>query len=233
MRVVIRRPERTDGALPLIVFAHGYDTEPETYDRLLDTWAAAGYMVAAPELPGSAHDLPGTPLRDIGDQARDISFVTTWLLSGAGGPVDPTRVIAAGHSDGASAVAALAQNTAYFDSRFAAYVVLSGAIPREVTDGTWGTGHDHAYLLVTVGDNDEYGNLPDSEAVFDAVNLPGAFVRVVDGDHSKMYTDDSPQADSVRALTVQFLDLALNRNAHTTSAWETLAENAGFIVRRR
>ena len=85
LRVVIRRPPKTGGVLPLIVFAHGYNSEPETYDRLLDTWAAAGYLVAAPELPGSARDLPGAPQRDIGDQARDVSFVTTWLLTGAEG----------------------------------------------------------------------------------------------------------------------------------------------------
>jgi dienelactone hydrolase len=217
----------------LIVFAHGFDTEPETYDRLLDAWVTAGYMVAAPELPGSARDLPGTPQRDIADQAQDVSFVTTWLLTGAAGLVDSTRVIAAGHSDGGSAVATLAENSAYLDPRFAAYVVLSGAIPSEVTAGRWGTSPDNGYLLVTVGDNDEYGNLPDSAAVFDAVDLPGTFVRIPHGDHSNIYIGNTSQADAVRALTVQFLDLAFNHENHTTPTWEALDDNAAFIVHPR
>src|SRR5205085_2252823 len=70
LRTIIHWPARVRGRVPLIVFAHGYDTEPETYEPLLDAWASAGYVVAAPELPGSARDLPGTPLRDIPEQAH-------------------------------------------------------------------------------------------------------------------------------------------------------------------
>jgi predicted dienelactone hydrolase len=87
----------------VVVFAHGFDAEPETYLPLLDAWAAAGYLVAAPEFPGSAANLPGTPIEtDIAEQAQDVSFVISQLLSGVAGPLDPTRIAVAGHSDGGS-----------------------------------------------------------------------------------------------------------------------------------
>ena len=59
LRTIIRRPAGVSGPIPLVVFAHGYDSEPEVYEPLLDTWAAAGYMVAAPDSPGSARRSPG------------------------------------------------------------------------------------------------------------------------------------------------------------------------------
>jgi dienelactone hydrolase len=231
LRTVVRRPFGPAGPLPLIVFAHGYDTEPETYDPLLDTWASAGYVVAAPELPGSARDLPGSPIRDIAEQARDLSFIVTALLAGPVGPIDSSRVVAAGHSDGASAVATLALNSSFTDTRFTAYVVLSGAIPTQVTEGTWGASAP-GQLLVTVGDHDEYGNLAASEAVFDTANLAGAFVRVPGGDHSRIYVGDSVLADTVRSMTVQFLDLALHETESSPS-WATFEDNATVDISLR
>ena len=59
---VIRRPMGLSGPLPLIVFAHGWDSNPGVYETLLDTWAAAGYLVAAPTFPDSASTLPGEPI---------------------------------------------------------------------------------------------------------------------------------------------------------------------------
>jgi dienelactone hydrolase len=231
MRTVIRRPAGSTGPLPLIVFAHGYDAEPETYGRLLDAWASAGYLVAAPELPGSAHDLAGQPVRDIADQARDLSFVLTALLDGQAGPIDVSRVAAAGHSDGASAVATLALNSAFSDTRFSAYLVLSGAIPDQVVEGAWNSPARTGQLLVTVGDHDEFGNLTESEAVFDTATLPGAFVRVPGGDHLQIYTGDSQLAGVVRATTLQFLDVVIkDPNDSSASSFAALGRGRGLDV---
>ena len=76
LRTINRRPAGVSGPIPLVVFAPGYDSEPETYEPLLDTWAAARYMVAAPECPGSARDLPGTPVPDDASQATPGSLGT-------------------------------------------------------------------------------------------------------------------------------------------------------------
>ena len=59
---VIRRPIGAVGALPLVVFAHGWNSNPSVYEVLLDTWAAAGFLVAAPTFPDSTNTLPGSPV---------------------------------------------------------------------------------------------------------------------------------------------------------------------------
>src|SRR3984957_5819314 len=97
---IIRRPVGAPGPLPLIVFAHGWNSNPSVYEVLLDTWAAAGFLVAAPTFPDSADTLPGAPVSNYPDQARDMSFVISSLLGGIEKPVDPSRIAVAGHSDG-------------------------------------------------------------------------------------------------------------------------------------
>jgi dienelactone hydrolase len=230
MRTVVLRPSHAPGPLPLVVFAHGFDSEPETYRPLLSAIAAAGYVVAAPELAGSAHALAGSPVRDISDQARDLSFVLTAMLDREGRAIDSTRVAAAGHSDGGSAVATLADNSAFRDQRFSAYAVLSGAIPDQVSEGSWRSGATSGELLVTVGDQDEYGNSSSSESVFDTSSLHGAFARVSPGDHSQMYLGGSGLAQSVRTMIVRFLDVATSHEHPRLSA-ATLGD--GFAIRLR
>src|SRR5205807_2141028 len=44
-------PDRADGPYPLVLFSHGYDVTPHFYAPLLERWAAAGYVVAAPTYP--------------------------------------------------------------------------------------------------------------------------------------------------------------------------------------
>jgi fermentation-respiration switch protein FrsA (DUF1100 family) len=214
MRVLVLRPAGTTTPLPLVVFAHGFNSEPEVYLPLLEDWARAGYLVAAPELPDSARDRQGPPERDgIGDAARDLSFVVTAMLTGGEGPVDPSRIAAAGHSDGGSSVATLALNIAYRDARINAYLVLSGVIPMQVTDGTWDGGSGLAPLLVVVGTADEYGNLAGSTIVYRRADDPKTLIAVPGGDHLGMYIARGVGADDVRATTTQFLDATYTTGA--------------------
>jgi fermentation-respiration switch protein FrsA (DUF1100 family) len=194
----------------VVVFAHGFDSEPEAYLPLLEAWVAAGYLVAAPEFPGSAADLAGSPVEtDIAGQALDVSFVITQLLGGVAGPVDPTRIAVAGHSDGGSTIATMALNPAYADTRVSAYLVLSGAIPSDTVGGSWGTGSTAGTLLAIVGDDDEYGNLPATISVVDTAMMTKALVTVPGGDHLGIYLNDDSTAQAVRAATVLYLNLAL------------------------
>ncbi len=207
LRTIIRRPAGVSGPLPLVVFAHGYNSEPETYEPLLDAWAEAGYLVAAPECPGSARDLPGTPVPDYAAQARDVSFVITSLLAGRAGPVDPAEIAVAGHSDGGTAVTIMALNAAYADPRVRAYLNLAGQIPPDVP-GPWATTATSGALLVAVGSEDEYGNLALSTAMFDAARMPKALLVVPGGDHLDTFLASSPTAQAVRAATTRFLAMA-------------------------
>ncbi|MGH9125883.1 MAG: alpha/beta hydrolase family protein [Acidimicrobiales bacterium] len=206
LRTLVITPSVSGGGkFPVIVFAHGYDSEPETYLRLLQAWASAGYLVLAPESPGSAANLLGSPVRsDIGGQAQDLSFVITKALSGTFGSVDPARVTVAGHSDGGSAIATLALNVAYHDPRIANYIVLSGAIPDDV-GGTWGTAPESGRLLVVVGDQDEYSDLPASTGVYDTATMAKTLAIAPGGDHLDTYLAATSLANDVRAETVAFL----------------------------
>ena len=51
-------PDPSGAPYPLIVFAHGYSASPQVYEPLLRHWAAAGYVVAAPQFPLSSSASP-------------------------------------------------------------------------------------------------------------------------------------------------------------------------------
>ena len=95
-----------------MVFGHGYRARVDTYAALLDRIAAAGFVVAAPELPGSSSALPGTPNeRDLQQEPCDLRFVADQLQHGSSsdpavaGSVGSGPVALAGQSDGATAAA--------------------------------------------------------------------------------------------------------------------------------
>ncbi|MGI8491752.1 MAG: chlorophyllase/cutinase-like alpha/beta fold protein, partial [Acidimicrobiales bacterium] len=94
------------GRWPLVVFAHGFQVGPTPYLALLSSWAAAGFVVAAPEFPLTDATVAGANLdeSDIDNQPADVRFVISRLV-GSGSPlpgvIDPSEVALAGHSDGA------------------------------------------------------------------------------------------------------------------------------------
>jgi len=214
LTTVIRRPEGAVGPLPLVVFAHGWNSDPHVYESLLDTWAAAGYLVAAPTFPDSADTLPGTPVTDFPNEARDLSFLITAMLNGAAGKVDPARIAVAGHSDGGTDVAMLALNPAFADHRIRAYVSLSSQIPGGV-DGPWSAPTPGA-LMVAVGTNDEYGLYPDAYQVYQSADMAKVFVSTAGGDHLDTFVGTTASAIAMREETVKFLDDALGRRGATS-----------------
>ncbi len=123
------------GPFPLIMFAPGFMKCAGTYARLLDTWASAGYVVAAVNFPRTNCHLGDAAYEpDLVNQPWDVSYALSRLLALSarpGGPlsglVDSRRVAAAGQSDGGDTVAALAANTCCIDRRLSAVAVLSGA----------------------------------------------------------------------------------------------------------
>eukprot|EP00301_Raphidiophrys_heterophryoidea_P018971 c3962_g1_i1.p1 GENE.c3962_g1_i1~~c3962_g1_i1.p1 ORF type:complete len:855 (+),score=193.99 c3962_g1_i1:45-2567(+) len=48
-------PDATNGPYPVLVFGHGYSTEPDSYMSTLQHLASWGYIVAAPEVPALHH----------------------------------------------------------------------------------------------------------------------------------------------------------------------------------
>lgn len=208
-------PATGAGPWPLVVFAHGFNTYPAHYDVLLRRWAAAGYVVAAPEFPISGSDFPG-PARedDIPQQPGDLSAVVTFMLgpkSPVAGQVDAARVAAAGHSDGGSAVTALALDDAVRDPRITSYLVLSGAVPY-MPFGTY-DGANPGPLMVVQGNNDVYNSDSDALGVYASSRPPRAYLSVLGGSHEGPFLDGGPQPTTVRAATAAWLDLTVRHQA--------------------
>jgi len=227
----ILRPEGLDGPLPLVVFAHGWDSDPNVYSALLNDWAAAGYLVAAPFLPDSTDTLAGSPVSNYPAQAQDLSFIITQLLNGRAGSVDRQRIAVAGHSDGGTDIALLALNPEYADHRIRAYLSLSGEIPAGVA-GPWGVPTPGA-LLVVVGSADQYGLAPRSAQIFGVAQMTKAMITVSGGDHLGTYLASTPPAAALRTETIRFLQVALSPRLATSYRLSTaleLADNPAFTI---
>jgi pimeloyl-ACP methyl ester carboxylesterase len=219
-------PVGASGERPLVMFAHGWNSDPGVYASLLEGWAAAGFVVAAPIFPDSTDLYPGSPVSNYADQALDMSFVITALLHDRAALIDPTRIAVAGHSDGGTDVALMALDPAYADARVRAYVCMSGEMPSGVA--AYNVATTRAALLVAVGSDDEYGLYPLATQVFQAARASAKAMLVEPGgDHLGSFVDASSAAVAMRAAETQFLELALEpRTPSSAAVDDALAEPA-------
>jgi dienelactone hydrolase len=158
LHTTIWYPTGSKGPFPLIVFAHGNRGTGRGYETLLSAWAAAGYVVAAPDFPISSLDLPGIAgLSDIEQQPGDVSFVITKVLAldrakgGLGRIIDRARIGVAGHSFGAVTTLGVAFRSCCRDKRIKAAISMSGT---PLIHGTDFKGIRTPLLLIH-GDADE------------------------------------------------------------------------------
>lgn len=189
---------------PLVVFGHGFASTPAVYARLLQAWAAAGYLVAAPLFPlGNAH-APGGPSRaDLVNQPRDMSFAITRLLAPSSplyGLVDPQRIAVAGQSDGAMTAFATAFERPWRDPRVDAAVILSGAELGGRLDPR------AAPLLAVQGTGDRVNDPRNTLRLYDAVARPKFLLLLRSSGHLAPYTRPSRGLAAVERVTVAFLD---------------------------
>ena len=69
---------RTAAPFPLVVFGHGFTHSADHYQSMLHRWAAAGYVIAGPDLPSSSSHTQGHPdSADENMEPADLSFVAT------------------------------------------------------------------------------------------------------------------------------------------------------------
>jgi hypothetical protein len=192
------------GPWPLVAFAHGYNSTPNDYLPLLHAWASAGFVVAAPFLPGERGDLPGPDRGDIPQEPADLSAVISAVLSARAGPLaglaDPARVAVAGHSDGGMAVAGMTLGTMPRDPRVKAAMVLSGD-----TFNAPAAPLGNVPVLIVEGTADPI-NPAAAGRVWSTSTAPRALVRVLGAGHLPPYVSAGLQQDEVRAATVDFLD---------------------------
>lgn len=202
------------GRHALIVFAHGFDTDPSTYGALLDAWARAGYVVAAPVFPRTSNEA-SLDEADLVNQPADVSFVIGSLLaasqSGSGplaGLVDPQEIGVAGHSDGGNTVAAVGYDSCCQDPRVKAVAVLSGA------EYPWSPGsfftNGGPPLLVVQGTADTVNPPASSQAIYAADPGPKYQMLIQGGTHLAPYAGPvGPELSTVEQATTDFFDAEL------------------------
>jgi fermentation-respiration switch protein FrsA (DUF1100 family) len=217
-------PSGQAGPYPLIVFAHGFDSSPAAYASLLDAWASAGYVVAAPAFPRA---LQGGPLDedDLANEPGDISFVIGRLLSASAAPgllaglVDPSRIGVAGHSDGGVAALGVGFNTCCRDRRVTA-VVLGSADEQTFPSGSYFPPGSPP-MLVIQGDRDPINPPADSRQLFAAGRTPKYLLWLLNAGHLEPFSTDVAHLAVVEAVTIGFFDRYLKGEADGVRRMET------------
>ncbi len=229
-------PAAAGGPYPLIVFAHGYNVTPVSYAPLLQSWAQAGYVVAAPTFPLTNSGAPGGPDEsDVVNQPADIRFVIDQLLAANTKPgplaelIDPNKVGVAGHSDGGITAAAVAYNTCCRDPRISAAVVMAGA-EMGVPGGSY-FPPGSAPMLAIQGDADHSNYPQNSRQLYDddgagpkyLLDLPGA-------SHEGPFMQSDPAADLVQRATVDFFGRYLKTGTVSQLVHDASVPGLGSIL---
>jgi dienelactone hydrolase len=212
-------PASANGPFPLVIFGHGFAVTPGLYSRLLQSWARAGYVVAAPVFPLENANAPrGPDESDLSNQPGDMRFVISRMLAAAragsgplAGLIDPTRIAVTGQSDGGDTALAVAYDPAFRDPRVGAAVILSGAEMPGVGPIRFPAGSPP--LLATQGTADTV-NLPSlTSAFFAAAPRPKYLLSLLGAEHLPPYSAQGPQLSIVERVTVAFLDAYLKHRS--------------------
>ena len=207
LRISLRRPPGA-GPWPLVVFGHGFGARVDTYSALLDRIAIAGFVVAAPEFPGSSSALAGKPdERDLDQEPCDLRFVADQLVRGNGngqdGPIVSTGPVAlAGQSDGATAAAFAAEVAVACPApAIGAVIAFSARPPPPGSPRSSGAG---AVLLATTGTADEVNPPAQTQAL--VTQWPDrAWLVTSDGDGHLAPATTSPRQVAIANLVVDVL----------------------------
>jgi fermentation-respiration switch protein FrsA (DUF1100 family) len=208
------------GRYPLVLFAGGSPGSPADYAPLLQAWAAAGYVVAAPEFPVSSYAGPDdVAYADLPRQSGDLRFVLRRVLAldaaKVGIPaIDGRRIAVAGHSLGGQTALSLVAQCCR-EPRVDVALVLAG-----VTDATEGPALRklRGPALFVHSRNDRAVPYPPA---LDTCARVSGWKRMITVEnlrglraHVDPYLGNSEYAAIVRPATVDFLDGYLLGDAH-------------------
>jgi dienelactone hydrolase len=202
------------GKYPLVVFSHGCNGHGTDYDAMLTSWAAAGYVVAAPDFPISSLGAPGIACTaDVSHQPDDVSFVITSVLqldrkrgrAGLGGIVDRGHIGIAGQSLGAVTTLGTAFRSCCYDKRLDAAISYAGTPLIQVSDFKGMT----TPLLLMHGDADGTVQYAGSRSAFNRAKGPRYLLTVLGGDHRTHFEGTADLVAAVQRTSIDFLDAYL------------------------
>ena len=227
------------GPYPVIVFAHGFNVDPDTYRALLVSWGEAGYVVVAPFFPDTSlaaieaqHGVDTES--DMFNQPGDVAFVVSQVVGAAHGSpppyaayltglVDPAHLVLAGQSDGADTVAALLYDHEYARARASmpvqpiAVALLSGAEWTRTEDVYSAPGRGGPPALVVQSLTDSCNDPADSSQLYNILTGAKWFLALEDATHLGPYVGGGAAAAAVKKVTAGFFDLEAGRGKVTTA----------------
>lgn len=192
------------GKLPLIVWSHGFYSNPQMQEGMTRFLAEAGYVVVAAAYPFTKKNTPKFNKLDVPNQSLDASFVVTQMLQ-PGNPladsIDPDRMAAIGHSGGGTTTDGLF--TVHRDPRLKAGVIFAGR-PAGAYQGS------PVPLLFIHGDKDPVVAYEQGRTSYAADPWPKAFLTIIGGEHGAGTNDAERGHHQAMATLLDFLTWTLD-----------------------
>lgn len=248
--VALAAPAYRFGPYPVVVFAHGFAVDPNTYRALLVSWVEAGYVVVAPFFPDTS--LPAIEAQhgvdtelDIYNQPGDVAFVVSQVAKAENGSpltrvgylkgmMNTSRLILAGQSDGGDTVAALMYDHAYAQDRASmpakpiAVALLSGAEWTRDEDVYSAPSGQDPPALVVQSLTDACNAPADSSRLYNMLAAPKWFLALENATHLGPYVGLSTAAATVEKVTGDFFYLETGRAKVTAQMLDRAGDQAGI-----
>lgn len=192
------------GKLPLLLWSHGFYSNPQMQEGMTRFLAEAGYVVVAPAYPFTKKDAPKFNKLDVPNQSLDASFVISQMLQPGNplaGSIDPDRMAAVGHSGGGTTTDGLF--TVHRDPRLKAGVIFAGR-PAGKYRGS------PVPLLFVHGDKDPVVAYEQGRTSYGADPWPKAFLTIIGGEHGAGTNDAERGHHQAMAALLDFLTWALD-----------------------
>lgn len=224
----------------VIVFSHGMGGAPRAYDRLIQTWAAAGFTVLAPlHVDSQVHPDRASYNGPSGFFARIADMAAVRNMARERAPGLP--LIAAGHSYGAlmSAMAGGAVTAAgpQADPDVDAVIMLSspGTVPGLMPPDTYASLATPT--LTVTGDADLVPGYADDwrahRSAFDGAAGTGHMMLIFEGGgHGLVRDADAEDFDALSQATIDFIRARAMGDAEAAQRLQTTSA-AGVIVERK
>jgi len=180
-------PEQATGALPLLIYSHGFLSYRRETGYLAEHLASHGFLVAAADHPLTKRAAPGgAEVRDVIHQPADVSFLIDSVLALDGaekpfaGHVDRERIGAMGLSLGGLTTTLVAFHPKLRDDRIRAAVSIAG--PSVFFSRTFFETADVPFLMIAGTDDAIVPYAANGPPILDHAPT-GALLSITGGSH--------------------------------------------------